>query len=69
MAGPIRDAQQMEQWMYSVVCDCGRFYIVKTGKSLEVCIMEHEDNPEEGHKILWKDMNVLRIEPNTTYRK
>jgi hypothetical protein len=67
----------MKQCVYSVLCDCG-----KTGKSLEVCIMEHKDNPmqgllkksklaqyEEGHKISCKDMKVLQIEPNTTYRK
>jgi hypothetical protein len=24
---------------------------------------------EEGHKICWKEVNVLQIKPNTTYRK
>jgi hypothetical protein len=65
-------------------CNCGRCYIDKTSRSLEVHIKEHKYNLtqgmheksklpqhayEEGHKICWKEAKVLQIEPNPTYRK
>jgi hypothetical protein len=39
--GPVRDAQQMKQCVYSIPCDCGRYYIGKTSRPLEACIKEH----------------------------
>jgi hypothetical protein len=42
--GLVKDAQQMKQCMYNNPCDCGRCYIHKTGRSLEVCIEEHKHN-------------------------
>jgi hypothetical protein len=37
-AGEVRDAQQMKQCLYNITCDCGRSYIGKTSRPLEVCI-------------------------------
>jgi predicted GIY-YIG superfamily endonuclease len=78
--GQIRDAQQMEQCVYSIPCDCDRCYISVTCKRLEVHIKEHKYNLtqgfleksklpkyayEEGNKICWNESKVLQIEPNT----
>jgi hypothetical protein len=43
-------------------------------EDLEVCqdgilIPLSQHAYEEGHKICWKEVKVLQIEPNTTYRK
>jgi hypothetical protein len=82
--GPVRDGQQMKQCVYNILCDCGRCYIGKTGRPLEVHIKEHKYNLtqgllekpksaqhayEEGHKIRWKEAKVLQLQLNTTYRK
>jgi hypothetical protein len=82
--GLVGDAQQMKQCVYNIPRDCGRSYINKMSRPLEVCIKEHKYNLtqslleklklaqhayKEGHKICWKEVNVLQIEPNTTYRK
>jgi hypothetical protein len=79
--GPVRDAQQKKQCVYSIPRDCGRCYIGETSRPLEVCIKEHKTQSlletsklaqhvyEEGHKICWKEAKVLQIEPNVTYRK
>jgi hypothetical protein len=80
--GCVRDAQQME-----CVCNipraCGRCYISKTNRPLEVYIKEHKYNLtqallekpklaqhvyEGAHKIYRKEAKVL-TEQNTTYRK
>jgi hypothetical protein len=78
--GPVRDAQQMKQCVYSIPRDCGRCYISETSRPLKVCIKEHKYNLtrgllekskpaqhayEEGHKICWNEAKVLQIEPNT----
>jgi hypothetical protein len=77
-------AQQTKQCVYSIPCDCDRYYIGETSRPLEVCIKEHKYNLmhglleksklaqkayEEGHKICWNKARVLQIEPNATYRK
>jgi hypothetical protein len=82
--GPVRDAQQTKQCVYSIPCNCGRCHIGETSRPLEVCIKEHKYNLtqrlleksklaqheyEEGHKIWWNEVKVLQIEQNTTYRK
>jgi predicted GIY-YIG superfamily endonuclease len=82
--GPVRDAQQTKQSVYSIPCDCGRCYIGATSRLLEVRIKEHKYNLtqsllekselaqhvyEAGHKICWKEAKVLQVEPNATYRK
>jgi hypothetical protein len=82
--GPVRDAQQTKQCVYSIPRDCGRCYTGETSRRLEARIKEHKYNLtqglveksklpqhacEEGHKICWKEEKVLQIEPNTTYRK
>jgi hypothetical protein len=46
--GLARDARQMKQCVYNIPCDCGRCYISKTSRSLEVHIKEHEYNPTQG---------------------
>jgi hypothetical protein len=38
--GPVRDAQQTKQCVYSIPCDCGRCYIGETSGYIEVCIKE-----------------------------
>jgi hypothetical protein len=79
--GPVRDAQQKKQCVYSIPRDCDRCYIGETSRPLEVCIKEHKTQSlleksklaqhvyEEGHKICWKEAKVLQIEPNVTYIK
>jgi hypothetical protein len=42
--GPVRDAQQKKQCVYSISCDCGRCYIREISRPLEVCIKEHKHN-------------------------
>jgi hypothetical protein len=67
--GPVRDAQQTKQCVYSIPCDCGRCYFGETSRPLQVRIKEHKYNLtqglleksklaqhayEEGHRICWK---------------
>jgi hypothetical protein len=40
----VADAQQTDQWVYNVPCDCGRCQIGETSRPLEVGIKEHENN-------------------------
>jgi hypothetical protein len=40
-----RDPQQMTQYIYSIVYECGRSYMGKTGRPLAVELCEH------GHSI------------------
>jgi hypothetical protein len=46
--GPVRDAYQMKQYVYNIPCDCGRCYISKTSRPLEVRTMEHKYNLTQG---------------------
>jgi hypothetical protein len=74
----------MKQCVYSIPCDCGRCYIGKTSRPLEVYFKEYWYNLtqylyeksklaqhayKEGPKICWKQEKVLQIEPNATCRK
>jgi hypothetical protein len=82
--GPVRNTQQTKQCVYNLPCDCGRCYIGETSRPLQVCIKEHKYNLtqdlieksklaqhacEKSHKICGNEAKVLKIEPNTTYRK
>jgi hypothetical protein len=82
--GLVRDAHQTKQCVYNIPCDCGRCFLCKTSRPLEVCIKEHKYNLTQGlleksklaqrafvggHKICWKEAKVLQIESNTAYRK
>jgi predicted GIY-YIG superfamily endonuclease len=82
--GPVRNAQQTKQCVYSIPCDCGICYIGEMSRPLEARIKEHKYNLtqglleksklaqhvyREGHRICWKEAKVLRIEPNTIHRK
>jgi hypothetical protein len=64
--GPVRDAQQKKQCVYSILCECGRCYIGETSRPSDARIKEHKYNLtqglleksklaqhayEEGHKI------------------
>jgi hypothetical protein len=75
-----RDAQQTNQCVYSIPCDCGRCYIGETSRPLEVRIKEHKYNLtqglleksklaqhayEESHKICWNEAKVYRLSPTT----
>jgi hypothetical protein len=78
-SGPVRYAQQTKQCVYNIPRECDRCYVGETSRPLEVFVEEHKYsyNPsklarhsyKEGHEILWKEAKVLKIEPNTTYRK
>jgi hypothetical protein len=46
--GPVRDAQQMKQCVYSIPCDWGKCYIGETSRYLEVCLKEHKYNLTQG---------------------
>jgi hypothetical protein len=46
--GPVRDAQQTKQCVYSIPCDCGICYIGEESRPLEVCIKEHKYNLTQG---------------------
>jgi predicted GIY-YIG superfamily endonuclease len=69
---------------HSIPCDCGKYYVGETSRSLEVRLKEHRYNLthglfeksklvqhvyEEGHRICWNEAKVLQIEPNTTYKE
>jgi hypothetical protein len=68
--GPVRDAQQRKQCVYSIPCNCGGCYISETSRPLEVLIKEHRYNltqgllekskliqhaSVEGHKMRWNE--------------
>jgi hypothetical protein len=72
--GPVRDAQQTKQCVYSNTCDCGRCCIGETSRPLEARIKEHKYNLtqglleisklvqrayEEGHRRCLKEADVL----------
>jgi hypothetical protein len=80
--GPLRDAEQKKQCVYNIPYDFGRCSISKTSRPLEVHIKEHKCNLtqslleksklaqhayKEGHKLYWKEVKVLQIEPKPTY--
>jgi hypothetical protein len=46
--GPVRDAQQTKQYVYSFPCDCSRCYIGETSRPLEVHNKEHKYNLTQG---------------------
>jgi hypothetical protein len=46
--GPVRDAQQTKQCVYSIPRDCGRCYIGETSRPLEAFIKEHKYNLTQG---------------------
>jgi hypothetical protein len=79
--GPVRDAQQMKQFVYSIPCDGGRCYTGETSRPLEVRIKEHKYNLtqglleksklaqhayEEGHEICWNEAKVLQTAQHHT---
>jgi hypothetical protein len=43
-SGPVRDAQQTKQCVYSFPFDCGRCYVSEISGPLEVRIKEHKYN-------------------------
>jgi hypothetical protein len=75
--------QQMAQCIYSIPCECGRSYIVETGRPLAIQLREHRHNLrvglqeksklvhhafEEGHRVVWDEARILEIESNSRYR-
>ncbi|PNF42699.1 hypothetical protein B7P43_G14177 [Cryptotermes secundus] len=81
---PKRDPQQMAQCVYSILCECGRSYIGKTGRPLAVRLRKHRHNVkeglleksklaqhayEEGHRVGWDEAKILDIESHIRYRK
>jgi hypothetical protein len=80
----VRNAQQTNQYVYSIPRDCNRCYIGEKSRLLEVRIKEHEYNLtpgrldksklakhayEESRGICWTEVKVFQIETNTIYRK
>jgi hypothetical protein len=45
---PERDLQQMAQCIYSILCECGRSYIVETGRPLAMQLREHRHDHKDG---------------------
>jgi hypothetical protein len=45
---PERDLHETAQCIYSSPCECGRSYIVETGRSLAVRLREHRHNLRQG---------------------
>jgi hypothetical protein len=81
---PQRDPQQMAQCVYSIPCECGRSYIVETGRPLAVQLHEHRHNlkeglleksklaqhaHEEGLRVIWDEARILEVESNSRHRK
>jgi hypothetical protein len=81
---PERNPLQMAQCIYSIPCECGRSYIVETGRPLAVQPLEHGRNLrvglleksklthhafEEGHRVVWDEARNLENESNSRYRK
>jgi hypothetical protein len=75
--------QDIRQFIYSIPCECGRYYIGKRGRPLGVRI-EHMDNLkqvlmeksrlakhayEEGHRIRRKEAKVVQKDTNNIRRK
>jgi hypothetical protein len=46
--GLVRDAQQIKQCVYNIPCYCGRYYIGKIRRPLEICTKEHKYNMAHG---------------------
>jgi hypothetical protein len=42
--GPVRDAQQTKQCVYSIPCVCGRYYTGETRRPSEVRVKEQKYN-------------------------
>jgi hypothetical protein len=72
----VKGAQQTNQYVYNISCDCGRYYIGETGRPSEVHIKERKYNLakglleksklaqhayEEGHKIFGKKRRSCRF--------
>jgi hypothetical protein len=81
---PNREVQDMRQCIYSIPCECGRCYIVETGRPFSVQIGEHMNNLKQGlmkesrlakhvyeeqHHIQWKEAKVVQIETNNMCKK
>jgi hypothetical protein len=45
---PERDALQTAQCIYSIPCECGRSYVVETGRHLAVQLREHRHDLWQG---------------------
>jgi hypothetical protein len=68
--GPVRDAQQIKQCVYSILYDCGRCYIGETGIPVEVRIKEHKyiqtqdllEKSELGHTHMRKAIKYVGME-------
>jgi hypothetical protein len=80
---PERDQQEKAQCIYSIVCECGRSYIVETDRPLAVRLREQRQNLkgglpeksilaqhayEEGHRLGWDEARILKIKSKSRYR-
>jgi hypothetical protein len=67
---PVSDAQQTKQYLYIILCECGRYYTGETSRPLEVRIKEHKCNLNQGmlKKIKISPTCVRRRPQNTLER-
>jgi hypothetical protein len=77
-----RDLQQMTQCVCSIPCECGRSYVVETGRLPVVWLCEHwhslkeglleksklAQHAHEGHRVGWDEARILEIESHVRYR-
>jgi hypothetical protein len=82
-SGPVRDAQLTRRCVFIVSCGCGKCYIAKTDRPLEILVKEHRQSDatlagdikviptfaREDHTVVWKESKFLPIEANYTYSK
>ena len=81
---PKGEPQHTSHCIYSIPCECGRYYIGETGRPLAVRLREHKHTFKEGlldksrlaqhayeedHSVKWDGTGILDLERNATVRK
>ena len=81
---PKGEPQHTSHCIYSIPCECGRYYIGETGRPLAVRLREHKHTFKEGlldksrlaqhayeedHSVKWDATGILDLERNATVRK
>lgn len=81
---PLNEEQNSKNCIYSIPCECGKYYIGETSRPLNVRIKEHqyliktfqiekskiaEHAWNNNHKILWNNTKTISKEPKSTRRK
>ena len=81
---PLNEEQNSKNCIYSIPCECGKYYIGETSRPLNVRIKEHQNLIKKyqiekskiaehawnnNHKILWNNTKILSKESISTRRK